>query len=52
MIESEIRAIHGVSVVGRARAVKERIYAITVERRIKNPAVVTITESARRKLGR
>lgn len=41
---------HGVKVVGRVPAVRERYVAITVERRIKHPAVVTLCDAARRKL--
>ncbi len=49
-VEKEVCRQYGVSVVGRARDVKERFYAVTVERRLKNPAVVAITEAARQKL--
>jgi len=33
--------------VGELDAVRERLYAITVERRLANPAVIAISESAR-----
>jgi LysR family transcriptional activator of nhaA len=36
--------------VGRAPEVKERIYAVSAERRLKHPAVVAITDDARREL--
>jgi LysR family transcriptional activator of nhaA len=49
-IEKEICDLYGVSVVGRTDAVVERFYAITVERRIKHPAVRLISENARRQL--
>ena len=39
-----------VRLVGRTDAVKERFYAISAERRIKNPAVAAITERARERL--
>ena len=39
-----------VSVVGRTSEVKERFYAISVERRITHPAVRAISEAARSKL--
>lgn len=45
-IEAEIIQQFGVRVVGRTEAVKERFYAITVERRIKHPAVKAISEAA------
>ncbi len=49
-IEAEIRAQFGVKLVGRVDAVKERFYALSVERKIKHPAVLAISEAARRKL--
>jgi LysR family transcriptional activator of nhaA len=39
-----------VSVLGRTDAVRSRFYAISVERRLKHPAVVAICEAARREL--
>lgn len=36
--------------VGRVPAVRERFYAISAERRLKHPAVIAITETARRDL--
>ncbi|QDT98614.1 transcriptional activator NhaR [Gimesia aquarii] len=44
MIEKEICHQHKVRVVGRTDAVCERYYAISVERRIKHPAVLAICE--------
>jgi LysR family transcriptional activator of nhaA len=49
-VEDEVCRQYGVRVVGRAPEVKERFYAVSVERRIKNPAVVAITDAARREL--
>lgn len=46
-IEKEIEKQYDVKSVGRVREVHERFYAITAERRIKNPAVVAISEAAR-----
>jgi LysR family transcriptional activator of nhaA len=37
-------------VVGRIPGIRERFYAISVERRLKHPAVVAITEAARTEL--
>ena len=36
--------------IGRIEQVRERFYAISVERRLKHPAVVAISEAAREKL--
>lgn len=49
-IESEVSKQYSVQVVGRIAEVKERFYAISVERRLKHPAVVAISNSARNKL--
>lgn len=50
VIESEVLRQYQVQVVGRTDAVKERYYAISIERVIKHPAVVAITDAARQKL--
>jgi LysR family transcriptional activator of nhaA len=46
-IEKEIRSHYKVTVVGRIDAIKERFYAISIERKLKHPAVVTICSAAR-----
>jgi len=50
VIEAEIRKDYGVAVVGRTDTVRERYYAITIDRRIKHPAVAAISEAARTRL--
>ncbi|HLT37847.1 MAG TPA: transcriptional activator NhaR [Enhygromyxa sp.] len=50
VIEAEIKREYNVQVVGRAEGISERFYAITVERRLKHPGVVAISESAKTKL--
>lgn len=50
ILGDEIRKQYGVRVVGTTSDVVERFYAITVERRIKHPAVAAITEAARDKV--
>jgi LysR family transcriptional activator of nhaA len=47
VVAEEIRAMHGVHLVGRTEDVREEFYAITVERRITHPAVAAIAEAAR-----
>lgn len=47
-IEDEIEAQYNVRVVGRLPEVKERFYAVSAERKIKNPIVSAITAAARR----
>lgn len=49
-IEPEIRKQYGVQIVGRLDTVRERFYAISVERKLKHPAVVAISDMARQKL--
>jgi len=49
-VENEICYQYGLEVVGRVPEIVERFYAITVERRIKHPAVVALTEAARSEL--
>jgi LysR family transcriptional activator of nhaA len=50
VMEAEVRRQYGVSVIGRAPEVRERFYAISVERKLKNPAVVAISQAARHQL--
>lgn len=50
VIEDEVEQQHGVRLVGRAEDVRERFYAISVERRLRHPAVVAISEGARDRL--
>ncbi len=49
-IESEICRQYGVKTLGRIDEIKERFYAISVERRLKHPAVVKIFDAARETL--
>jgi LysR family transcriptional activator of nhaA len=49
-VEDDVRRHHGVSVLGRTEAVTEKFYAISVERKLKHPAVVAISEAARQTL--
>ena len=50
VLDREIEAQYNVRVVGRLPEVKERFYAVTAERKIKNPLVGAITSAARREL--
>ncbi len=49
-MEAEIRQQYRVELVGNIADVKERFYAISVERRLKHPAVVKISSAARESL--
>jgi LysR family transcriptional activator of nhaA len=50
-IEAEVRRQYRVRVVGRLDSVRQRFYAITVERKLRNPAVIAISERARTLFG-
>jgi LysR family transcriptional regulator, transcriptional activator of nhaA len=47
VLEAQICAQSDVAVVGRLESVRERFYAITVERKLRHPAVVAVSEAAR-----
>lgn len=49
-IAAEVGAQYGLRPIGRIPEVSERFYAISVERRLKHPAVVAISETARQSL--
>lgn len=50
VIEAEVLHDYGVRVVGRAEAVRQQFYAISVERKIRHPAVVAVCEAARQEI--
>ena len=50
VIADEVRRQCGVEVIGQTDAVSESFYAISVERKVKHPGIVAITEGARREL--
>jgi LysR family transcriptional activator of nhaA len=48
VIEDEVRKRYHVQVVGRTDKIRQRVYAISLERKVKHPAVVAICEVARK----
>jgi len=50
VIESDITRQYDVTPVGRTDQIRERFYAISAERRLRHPAVVAISETARGKV--
>lgn len=50
-IEAEVVRQHAVSVIGRAPEVRERLYAISTERRVRHPGVAAMCDGARETLG-
>jgi LysR family transcriptional activator of nhaA len=49
-VERETLRRYKVNLLGRVESIREQFYAISLERKLKHPAVVAITESARGKL--
>jgi LysR family transcriptional activator of nhaA len=47
VVEDEVRRQYALEPIGRIADIRERFYAISVERRLKHPAVVAISEAAR-----
>jgi len=50
VIAEEVKRQYGVALIGQTDAVTESFYAISVERKVKHPGIVAITEGARREL--
>lgn len=50
VMEAEVRRQNGVHLLGHVPEVRERFYAISIERKLKNPAIVAISEAARHEL--
>ena len=46
-VEKDVREHYGAVVIARTTEIVERFYAISVERRLRHPAVVAISEAAR-----
>jgi LysR family transcriptional regulator, transcriptional activator of nhaA len=50
VLERDSRRLYQVRLIGRVDSIRERCYAISVEKKLKHPAVVAITEAARAKM--
>lgn len=50
ILENSFNKKHGFRVLGRVNSIRNRFYAISVERRINNPAVIAICDAARSKI--
>jgi LysR family transcriptional regulator, transcriptional activator of nhaA len=50
VVEDEVKRRYGVELVGRAAEVRQRFFVISVERKIRHPAVVAMTEAARERV--
>jgi LysR family transcriptional regulator, transcriptional activator of nhaA len=49
-VERETQRQYRTQLIGRVESIRERFYAVSLERKLKHPAVVAITEVARKKL--
>lgn len=52
MVEKQFHKQYGLELIGRTQNVRSRFYAISVERKLKHPAVIAICEAARTTLSR
>jgi len=52
VLEAQFRREHGFARIGMAQGVKAEFFAISSERKIKHPAVVAMTDSARQLFAR
>jgi len=52
LVEADVIATYSVSLLGRTEEVKEAFYAITMKRRLENPLVVRVCDSAKTQLAR
>lgn len=50
VVEDSVRQQYRVRLLGRIRSIRERFYAISVDKRLKHPAVLAITATARQRL--
>lgn len=50
IVETEVQRQYGVDIIGRIESIRERFYAITVNRRLSHPAVVAMSETAQQVL--
>lgn len=50
IIETHVQRFYGVRVIGRTREIRERFYAISVERKLKHPVVTLISTIAKHKI--
>ena len=50
VIEKQVHRQYSVRVAGRLESVRERYYAISVEKKVKHPAVLAIADETREKL--
>jgi LysR family transcriptional activator of nhaA len=51
VISAEVQRQYDVKIIGRLEGVTERYYAISLDRKLKHPAVVAISDAARARLG-
>lgn len=50
VLQKELRQRYALQLVGGAKDIRQRFFAISIERKIKNPAVAAICEIARKQI--
>jgi LysR family transcriptional activator of nhaA len=50
VMQDDVRRQYGLHVLGHVPEVRQRFYAISIERKLKNPAVVAISDGARHEI--
>ena len=50
VVAEQLRELHKLQIVAQVEDLRQRFYAISVERKIRNPAVVAICEAARKNI--
>ncbi len=50
IIETQVQKQYGVDILGRVESIRERFYALTVNRRLRHPAVVAMSQAAQQVL--
>jgi LysR family transcriptional activator of nhaA len=50
ILEKDLKRLYGLAPIGLAKGVKGRFYAISIEKKVRHPAVAAICEAARRSL--
>jgi LysR family transcriptional activator of nhaA len=46
-VEEDVERAYRVGIVGRAESLRERFYAISIQKRLQHPAVVAISKAAK-----
>ena len=50
VFEAQFRKLYGLTAIGHVKTLRQRFYAISVDRRVQHPAVMAIITAARREI--